>query len=223
LDVVFQPIVDLRSGRPFAYEALTRCKWPELKNPMKLFAQAQDERCCGILGRRVREVAFSRCTDMPLFVNIHPHELEEGWLVKPDDPLFFHDRPVYLEITESAAFSYYGLCASVLKELCARGGAHLVVDDLGAGHSNLKRIIDLEPHVVKLDIALVRGIDKSPRQQILVRHVVALCDALRAHVVAEGIETLDELKAVLDTGARFGQGYLFARPEFPLPKVHWPL
>lgn len=223
LDVVFQPIVDLSNGATFAHEALTRCKWPEFKNPMTLFAQAQEERCCGSLGRKVREVAFARCTDAPLFVNLHPHELDEGWLVRPDDPLFFHDRAVYLEITESAAFTYFSLCVNVLKEICSRSGAFLVVDDLGAGHSNLKRIIDLEPHVVKLDLALVRGIDKSKRQQILVKQVVALCQALGARVVAEGIETEDELSAVIDTGAQYGQGYLFARPQFPIPKPSWPL
>jgi len=223
LDVVFQPIVDLSTGVTFAYEALTRCKWPEFKNPMKLFEHAQAERCCGRLGRMVREVAFARCTDAPLFVNLHPHELDEGWLVRPDDPLFFHDRAVYLEITESATFNYFSLCVDVLKELCSRGGAFLVVDDLGAGHSNLKRIIDLEPHIVKLDLALVRGIEKSKRQQILVRQVVSLCRELGARVVAEGIETEDELRAVIDTGAHFGQGYLFARPAFPIPKASWPI
>jgi len=223
LDVVFQPIVDMKTGFTFAYEALTRCKWPELANPVVLFQQAEEERACGALGRKVREVAFSRCADEPLFINLHPHELSDGWLVRPDDPLFFHDRAVYLEITESAAFSYYGLCAGVLKEICSRGGAFLVVDDLGAGHSNLKRIVDLEPHVVKLDIALVRGIEKSRRQQILVRQVVSLCEELGAKVVAEGIESEEELLAVLDTGAHYGQGYLFARPAFPVPCARWPL
>jgi EAL domain-containing protein (putative c-di-GMP-specific phosphodiesterase class I) len=223
LDVVFQPIVELSTGACFAFEALTRCKWPEFKNPMKLFERAQEERCCGTLGRKVREVAFARCTDAPLFVNLHPHELDEGWLVRPDDPLFFHERAVYLEITESAAFSYFALCVNVLKEICSRSGAFLVVDDFGAGHSNLKRIIDLEPHVVKLDLALVRGIEKSKRQQILVRQVVLLCKELGARVVAEGIETEDELAAVIDTGAHYGQGYLFARPAFPIPKPSWPM
>lgn len=223
IDVVFQPIVDMQTGLTFAYEALTRCKWPEFKNPLVLFQQAEAERACGPLGRKIREVAFSRCVDAPLFVNLHPHELSDGWLVRPDDPLFFHDRAVYLEITESAAFSYFGLCAGVLKEICSRGGAYLVVDDLGAGHSNLKRIVDLEPHVVKLDLALIRGIEKSRRQQILVRQVVSLCKELGAKVVAEGIETEDELRAVLDTGAHYGQGYLFAKPAYPMPSAKWPL
>ena len=110
----------------------------------------------------------------------------------------------------------------IVKEICSRGGAHLVVDDVGAGYSNLKRIVDLEPHIVKLDIALVRGIESNRRQQILVSQVVTLCAELGARVVAEGIETEDQLSAVLDTGAHFGQGYLFAKPAYPLPKASWP-
>src|SRR6267154_3819681 len=76
--VVFQPIVDMQTGFTFAYEALTRCKWPEFKNPLVLFQQAEAERACGPLGRKIREVAFGRCPDAPLFVNLHPHELSDG-------------------------------------------------------------------------------------------------------------------------------------------------
>ena len=223
LDVVFQPIVSVDGGSLYALEALCRCKWPEFRNPQLLFEQAVVERCCGQLGRSVRDVAFERVQNTPLFINLHPHELSEHWLVRPDDPVCFHDTEVFLEITESAAFSYYDLCLNVLKEVCSRTGAHLVIDDFGAGYSNLKRIVDLEPDIVKLDLALVRGIDKSRRQQTLVKHVVRLCEDLGARVVAEGIETTPELEAVIDCGVHFGQGYLLAKPAFPVPEAHWPL
>lgn len=222
VDVVFQPIVDIGSRRIFAYEALTRCKWPEYTNPAVLFNKASKEDGCGRLGRLIREVAFDKAAGVPLFVNVHPDELRARWLVRPDDPLFEHDHHVFVEITESTAFSHYELCRSVLSEVRARGGVFLAVDDLGAGYSNLKRVLDLEPHVVKLDRALVTGLDKNRRQQILVRHVIELCEELGATVVAEGIETSDELEAVMDVGAQFGQGYLFAKPAFPLPHAKWP-
>jgi len=222
LDVVFQPIVQLSNRKIFAYETLTRCKWPEYANPSVLFETASAEDGCGRVGRLVREVAFERGAGFPLFVNVHPDELSARWLVRPDDPLYMHDHHVFIEVTESAAFTHYDVCRSVLREMSARGGVFLAVDDLGAGHSNLMRVLDLEPHVVKIDRALVTGLDKSRRQQILVRHVVALCKELGAQVVAEGIETLDELLAVIDAGVQFGQGYLFARPAYPLPKAKWP-
>ena len=75
--------------------------------------------------------------------------LYEHWLVRPDDPIFLHDHDTYIEVTESVPITHFELCLSVIREVRARGGVHLVVDDLGAGYSNLKRIIDLEPRVVK--------------------------------------------------------------------------
>jgi EAL domain-containing protein (putative c-di-GMP-specific phosphodiesterase class I) len=223
LDVAFQPIVDLKWGETIAVEALVRCQWPEFKNPTILFQHAEQEKVCGPLGRKIRSVAFAACQKLPLFVNIHPQELNDQWLVRPDDPLFFHEGDVYLEITEAAAFQYFDLCMDVLKEVCSRSGAYLVIDDLGAGHSNLMRIVDLEPRIVKLDLTLARDIDKKPRQQALLRHLVALCSELEADVVVEGIESLDELLAIRDSGAKYAQGFFLARPAFPVPSVHWPL
>jgi EAL domain-containing protein (putative c-di-GMP-specific phosphodiesterase class I) len=170
----------------------------------------------------IREIAVPLCNGVPLFVNLHPNELDEGWLVRPDDPVFAHDHDIYLEITESAPLTHFQLCVSVLREVCSRASAHLVVDDLGAGYSNLKIIADLQPKVVKLDRNLVQSLDSKPRQQKLVKIVVHLCNELGATVVAEGIETHDELSAVIDSGAQYGQGYLLARPGFPLPVVTWP-
>jgi EAL domain-containing protein (putative c-di-GMP-specific phosphodiesterase class I) len=128
-----------------------------------------------------------------------------------------------LEITESAAFTHHDLCMSVLKELCSRSGVHLVVDDYGAGHSNLARILDLNPQIVKLDGALIRGIAQDKRRQLMVRHMVALCSDLGARVVAECVETVDELKAVADLGVHYAQGFLLARPAFPAPSFDFPL
>ena len=223
INMVFQPIVDIATGELFAHEALVRCKLPQYASPTMLFLAAEKERACGHLGRIIRQQTFERCQDTALFVNVHPEELSQRWLVRPDDPLNFHEREVYLEITESAAFTHYDLCMSVLKELCARARVHLVVDDYGAGHSNLARILDLNPKIVKLDGALIRGIDKDSRRQLMVRHMVALCVDLGAKVVAECIETAEELKAVADQGVHFAQGFVLARPAFPPPAIHFPL
>lgn len=221
LSVVFQPIVDLQSGALFAHEALVRCRKPELASPPVLFERAVAAGCVGRLGRVIREIAVPLATRQAVFLNVHPQELQEGWLVRPDDPIYTHDHSVYLEITESVPLTHYELCIDVLKDVRARGGLHLVVDDLGAGYSNLKRIADLEPKVVKLDRGLVYGIDRSVRQQQLVASVVRLCMDLDAVVVAEGIESDAELLALADTGAHYGQGFLFARPSYPIPPVSW--
>ncbi|MCL2824029.1 MAG: EAL domain-containing protein [Polyangiaceae bacterium] len=222
LDVLFQPLVDLTDGKLFAVEALVRCRWEEYWNPEVLIETSAEEGTVGRLGRLIREVAFDRCRDLPLFINVHPHELSSRWLVRPDDPINFHSRTVYVEVTESAAFEYYELCSDVLCEICSRSGAKLVIDDLGAGFSNLKRVVDLRPDVVKVDRGIVRGLDTNSRQRVLFRHLVCMCHELGARVVAEGIETVDELKAVRDGGADFGQGYLLARPAYPISALNWP-
>lgn len=223
INVVFQPIVDIATRQLFSFEALTRCTVPAFRNPEYLFRRASQERACGRLGRIVRDVAVSRCQGVPLFINIHPDELAAHWLVRPDDPICFHDSEVYIEVTETAAFTHYDLCTSVLREMGSRLGFHLAVDDLGAGHSNLKRVLDLEPKVVKLDRALITGIDSNWRQRTLVKYVVQLCVDLGARVVAEGIETVDELDACEEAGCHLAQGYLLAKPAYPLPAFQWPV
>ncbi|HEY6879917.1 MAG TPA: EAL domain-containing protein [Polyangiales bacterium] len=218
LNVVYQPIVDFKRHGIFAYEALVRSTSPHFQGPPSLFTEAIRSRYCGALGRAVREITVERAPPYPLFVNIHPNEFDEGWLVQPDDPIFHHEHPVYLEITESVPLSHFSLCHGVLAEVRNRG-VLLAVDDLGAGYSNLKYIADLSPQVVKLDRGLIVNLQKGTRQHRLVRSIVRLCEDLGTKVVAEGIETEAEAEAVIDTGAHYGQGYYFARPSFPPPPV----
>lgn len=222
LGVVFQPIVEVSTGQVFGHEALVRCRRPEYPSPPVLFARAAAENACGRLGRLVREVAFATAGDVPLFVNLHPEELHSTWLARLDDPLCLHPRPVFLEITESAVVSHFEPCKTALAELCRRTGALLVIDDFGAGYSNLQRVVDLLPAMVKLDLALTRGIHRRPRQRAVVRHLVSLCTELGARVVAEGVEVAEELACVRDLGVHYAQGYLLARPAAPPPLVSWP-
>lgn len=218
---VFQPIVDLSNGKTFAHEGLVRCTVPCYEDPLKLFQAAVAQGVVGRLGRIVRSALFERGAGLRLFVNLHPLELSARWLVRPDDPICSHDGELFLEITESAAIEHFDLCDNVLGEVCSRTGAKLVIDDFGAGYSNLERIVRLEPSVVKLDRALVANLDQNLRKRVLVMHVVSLCADLGATVVAEGIETSGELAAVTDAGAHYGQGFLLARPAWPIPAVHW--
>ncbi|MBW2526816.1 MAG: EAL domain-containing protein [Deltaproteobacteria bacterium] len=222
LAVVFQPIIELATGKLYAYEALVRCSLPEFRQPPALFEMAVKAQCTGLLGRMIREIGVPLASGVPLFVNIHPGELSDGWLVRPDDPIFCHDELAYLEVTESVPLLHFELCKSVLDEVCGRGSVFPVVDDFGAGYSNIKYISDLNPKIVKIDRKLVTAIHEHPKQLKLVRALVDLCTELDAKVVVEGIETTAEYSALLETGAHYGQGFLFARPGFPLPEVRWP-
>ncbi|MGB5694018.1 MAG: EAL domain-containing protein [Polyangiales bacterium] len=218
LSVVYQPIVSLTTMEPFAYEALVRSNSPHWISPPSLFDEAITSRCVGALGRAIRELATTHCTERPLFLNVHPNEFDESWLVQPDDPIFTHDQPIYLEVTESVPLTHFAYCHSVLREIRGKG-VSLAVDDLGAGYSNLKYIVDLKPEIVKLDRTLIADLAQDRRAQVLVRHIVRLCHELGARVVAEGIEQETEMKVVVDCGAHYGQGYYFARPAYPAPGV----
>jgi len=220
LYVALQPVVNLRKREVFGYEALVRSSSPLFRNPGEILKKAIEEGCLGELGRGLRAMAVSACPRTNLFLNLHPNEFDEGWLVRPDDPIFVHDRHIYLEITESVPLSHFRLCHSVLKEVRSKG-IYLAVDDLGAGYSNLKYIADLAPEVVKLDRDLITDLPRQKRLHKLVTNLVRLCEELNAKVVAEGIETKEEMKAVLDTGAHYGQGYVLARPAYPPPLVSW--
>jgi EAL domain-containing protein (putative c-di-GMP-specific phosphodiesterase class I) len=212
LHIVFQPVVDLQAGGAFGYEALVRSRAPEFPDALSVVKAATDGRFMGQLGRALRRMAVDACPGHPLFLNIHPDEFDEGWLVRPDDSINLHQHDVFLEITESVPLSHYRHCHSVLAEL-RRRGAKIAVDDLGAGYSNLKYIADLEPEMVKLDRELVVNLVGETRLHRLVTSIVDLCRAQGARVVAEGVETMDELLAVIDTGAHYAQGYFLALPS----------
>jgi EAL domain-containing protein (putative c-di-GMP-specific phosphodiesterase class I) len=168
----------------------------------------------------IREIAVPLASGLPLFLNVHPQELEEPWLVRPDDPIYAHDNDVYLEITESVPLTHFELCRHVLHEVRVRGGVHLVVDDLGAGYSNLKRILDLEPRIVKLDRGLIVGIDKSKRHSARFERGAGLHDP-GASAVAEARR---QRFSAPRRRVEYGQGFLSLSraPEKPLPAVTWP-
>jgi EAL domain-containing protein (putative c-di-GMP-specific phosphodiesterase class I) len=219
--VAFQPIVELRRGSLYAYEALTRVASPAFAGPAELFAAAAEAHRVGELGRIHRENSIRLAGGHTLFLNIHPNEFDEGWLVRPDDPIFRLRTPVTLEITESVPLSYFAECHSVLAEI-RRKGALLAIDDFGAGYSNLRYILDLQPEVVKLDRDLVAGLRSGSRHEKLIRGIVELCHRMDAKVIAEGIETVGELDAVCALGVDYAQGYLLGRPANPPPDITWP-
>ncbi|MBW2528529.1 MAG: EAL domain-containing protein [Deltaproteobacteria bacterium] len=221
LRVVYQPIVDLRHRRTFAYEALTRSDAPGSSGPRELFDRAVCAGCAGVLGRAVRQLASTGAPDLPLFVNVHPKELGERWLWQADDPVYHHGPAIHLEITESAPLGRLETCRSLLEHLRARR-IEVAIDDLGSGFSNLSHLAILRPRFAKLDRSLVRGLTRRSRLFLLIRGLVQLCEDLDIEVIAEGIETEAEAEAIVEAGAPYGQGYLFARPAYPVPAVSWP-
>jgi len=100
-------------------------------------------------------------------------------------------------------------------------GYRIAVDDLGAGYAGLTSFARLEPEVVKVDMSIVRDVDRSSTKQKLIASIVSLCNDLNIELIAEGIETAAERNTILSLGGDLLQGYLFARPGKPFPLPEW--
>jgi EAL domain-containing protein (putative c-di-GMP-specific phosphodiesterase class I) len=214
LRLVYQPIVRAKDGSGYGFEALARTSEPRLPHPGVLFDVAERLDRVHELGRAIRGHAaeFIGRSGIPIaFVNVHPLELSDDALLRPDAPLSRHARSVVLEITERQSIEGVPGLPGRIKALRALG-YRLAIDDLGAGYAGLGTFAILEPDVVKLDMSLVRGCDHEPVKQQLIRSMTSLCKELGALVVAEGIETPAERDTVVELGCDLLQGYLLGRP-----------
>ncbi len=146
-----------------------------------------------------------------MFVNVHGLELTDPELYRTDGPLGPHARSVVIEITERIGLDAVAGATRVkeLREL----GYQIAVDDLGAGYAALGALASLEPEVVKLDMSLVRDLERHTTKRRVVGAMAVLVRELGGKVVAEGVETVAERDAVLECGITLMQGWLFAKPE----------
>lgn len=222
LHMNYQPIVRWASRSVYSYEALMRTRTERVPHPGVFLDLAEELGRVRELGRCVRShvaALLSQPTGFRglVFVNLHPEELRDDDLYAKDSPLAQSAQRVVLEITERESLAGLSDAHDRVDQL-KRMGYRIAIDDIGAGYSGLNSLIDLEPDLIKLDMALVRGIDQSPRRQKLVRSLVVLAKELEIEVVAEGIETSEERDAVAELGCDLLQGYLFARPAAPFAR-----
>jgi EAL domain-containing protein (putative c-di-GMP-specific phosphodiesterase class I) len=222
--IAYQPIVSWSRRTAFAYEALVRNEEPTLRSPPDLFEAAERLGRLQDLGRLVRDRVARTLDEKPteglLFVNLHALELDDDSLITPDAPLSRHASRVVLEVTERAPLERIRDVTGRVAQLRALG-YRIAVDDLGAGYAGLTSFAHLEPEVVKVDMSLIRGLDRSPMKQKLLGSIVSLCRDLRIEMIAEGIETVEERDALVSLGGDLCQGYLFARPDRPWAAIDW--
>jgi EAL domain-containing protein (putative c-di-GMP-specific phosphodiesterase class I) len=220
--VAFQPIVDWSRRALFGYEALVRSDGA-FARPNEIIAAAEKLSRLTDLGRAIRRRVAAHAKAVPkgvlLFVNLHARDLEDPELLDRDSPLGQLAHQVVLEVTERTALEEVTDIAARVERL-REIGYRLAVDDLGAGYAGLASFASIEPDVVKLDMALVRGVDVSPLKQSVVRSVVGLADELGIDVISEGIELPAERDTLALLGCNLFQGYLFGKPErgFMKPK-----
>jgi len=219
-----QPIVNPSERRVVAYEALLRTRDPRLPSPASVLAAAETLDLHFVVGRTVRAHAARIATTLPegvdLFVNLHACDLLDDQLFWTRGSLHEHASRIVLEITERASLETISDAASRVAEL-KKLGFRIALDDMGAGYAGLTSFAILAPTVVKIDMSLVRGVDTTPLKQTLIRSLVRLGAELDISVVAEGVETSEELDTLCALGCCQFQGYLFARPGAPYPPVTW--
>ncbi len=218
-----QPIVRA-NGSLFGYEALLRSDEASLPHPGAFVDAAERLDRVHDLGRAVRSRAAGSValTGEPtaLFVNLHPRDLADDDLLSGYAPLAAVAGRVVLEVTERAPLDDVPNVRARIASL-RRLGFRVALDDLGAGYAGLHTFAQLEPDIVKLDMALVRDIDRSPTQQKLVRSMTSLCHEMGSLVVGEGVETRAELDTLLDLGCDLLQGFLLAKPGRGFPTYDW--
>jgi EAL domain-containing protein (putative c-di-GMP-specific phosphodiesterase class I) len=220
--MAYQPIISWKDQRIFAFEALVRSEEQALPHPGALLDAAERLERVADLGHTIRSHVASTLVSEPhdalTFVNLHVLDLLDARLYADDAPLHPYARNIVLEITERSSLDAVPDVQTRIAKLRERG-YRIAVDDLGAGYAGLSTFTLLEPEVVKLDMLLVRGIDTSTTKQKLVQSMASLCGEMGALVVAEGIENEKEAKTVISLGCNLIQGYYFAKPNKPFPRV----
>ena len=221
--MAFQPIVDVAANRMFAYEALVRTDEESLQRADVLIATAERLGRIPDLGRTVRAQVARAAADIPdellIFVNVHGLELTDEDLFSDQCALAPIASRIVLEITERVSVDAAAGPAQVAR-LRAQG-YRIAVDDLGAGYAALGALATLEPEIVKLDMSLVRDIDRHPTKRRVVGAIATLCRELGSRVIAEGVETEAELRTLRQVGIELIQGFFLARPtrELAIPQM----
>jgi EAL domain-containing protein (putative c-di-GMP-specific phosphodiesterase class I) len=221
--MVFQPIVDVRSGAVIGMEALARFAAEPTRGPDRWFAEAAEVGLGIELEVAAVRAALAELNDLPsgayLSVNASPATATSGLL---EDALSeVPGERVVLEVTEHAQVEDYEVLGRALDVLRAQG-IRLAVDDAGAGYAGLQHILRLAPDIIKLDISLTRGIDADPVKRALASSLVTFAAEIGAVITAEGVETGAELNALRELGITNAQGYYLAHPG-PLPLLIRPL
>jgi len=225
---VFQPIVNLDTLEVIGYEALSRePKHTEFASPQLLFTLAAEYGLSFELDRLCRKKAFASVrklgADKKFFLNtltmtIHDPEFRGAYLTELLEDLKIKPENVVFEISERLAVDNYDLFRNAMRDYTDIGIIH-ASDDIGSGHSDLERIMELNPGFMKIDISFVRGIEKNYIKQQIVRAIVSLAQNINSTVIAEGIETKEEFNALKELQVHFGQGFLFAKPSQELHDI----
>lgn len=212
----FHPIVDAHTNDVLGYEAAFRFSDPSFADANELSAVAERLGRMADLGRHVRRDAIAAFRKVPskdalLFLNLHPSELYDGSLYEADSDLVTLADRVVFEISERAGVDKIDDVKDRASVLLFHG-FRIAIDDLGSGCAGVTSFSGLEPSFVKLDPAIVRGIDESALLQHVVRAQTEMCHRVGMRVIATGVDNARELRMLRKLGCDAAQGIFIGRP-----------
>lgn len=218
---VFQPIFSLLDGTIFGYEALSRGPQGSiLERPDDLFLAAEKFNKLWELEFLCRSKAFGSVKDLAkdkmLFINVDPNiindeRFKKGATLEMLSAHGFDVSNIIFEITEKNSIDDYKSFRKALDHYTSQG-YKIAIDDAGSGYSGLKLLAETRPQFIKIDMDLVRDIDKDFLKQALLKAFYEFSVVTNMKIIAEGIETIGELHTLIQIGIPYGQGYLLQRP-----------
>ena len=223
--VYYQPIIDLKTGSISGVEALVRWLHPKrgLIPPGEFLPIAEEIGLMWLIGQSVMEQAFHQLfewhkagfSSLMLYVNLSAQELNQPSLIQNIDRLLAETQlpqsSIKLEITESSMIQNLETAMLVLNQLRERG-IQLSIDDFGTGYSSLGQLQSLPVNTLKIDRSFTQRLDGTSENLGLVPLILGIANVMNMEVVAEGIETVQQLSQLRELSCRFGQGFLFSKP-----------
>ncbi|MDD5438791.1 MAG: EAL domain-containing response regulator [Candidatus Omnitrophica bacterium] len=219
LRTLYQPIVNLATRQTLGYESLVRGpQGSDLENPLTLFATASEADMYFELDKMCIYLTLERADFLSnqqiLFINVNPDTLGNNDF---QGMQFLHNTPLApsqlcLELTERTGFENFTQLTANLERYRLKG-MKAAIDDIGEGYSSLKAIAELKPEYMKIDMALIRGIDVDEVRVSIVSLLVDFARKVKSQLIGEGIETEAEYRTLMSLGIKYGQGYYFAKPQ----------
>ncbi|MCK8826525.1 EAL domain-containing protein [Natroniella acetigena] len=218
---LFQPIIELTTGKILGYEALSRGPVNSpLHKPLDLFKVAREANKLFALEKVCRRQAllnfeqFNNTIDYKLFINVDPQVVTDqnfrsGTTKKLIDQLSLSQENIVIELTEHTPIEDFEAFNLALDNY---QGYQLAIDDTGAGHSGLQSLVSIAYNFIKLDRSLIQGIDHNFVKQALLESIVDFATKVNSTLIAEGIEREEELNLLAELGIDYGQGYFIAPP-----------
>lgn len=225
---VFQPIVNLKNGEIFGYEALSRGpKDGFLERPDKLFGAAEKYQYLWKLDYLCRSMAIMKAKDnlkeKMLFLNVdarilYDKKFHQGSTQALLKKYNIENKNIVFEISEKSAIDDYAGFQAVLENYRSQG-YKIAIDDVGAGYSGLNLLAKVSPNFIKLDIGLIHDIHKDKMKKAIVKAMVDFSHATNIRIIAEGIEEKADLDILISYGIEYGQGFYLGKPLIKLTEI----